>query len=348
MKTKAIIGTATLALAAGLAGGAVPAVAAETILFNCFFPPQHYVCREFLPEMGDRIEAATEGRVRLRVPPNSLAAPAEQLAGVRRGVMDGAVQFNGFLAAEAPGMQFTMLPFVGTARSEPASVALWNTYQQFFAPIDEIEDAVLVSVLAINGGDFYSVTDTPLTSVADLSERKTWSVAGPTADVVKATGSAPVSGPVVQMLEIVSRGVVDAFIGPPQSEVTQYKLTEYTKSVTVFEDKIFQGTFSFYVSQDKWDDIEEADRAAIVQALGADYAQWMGARQDEIFDAAHQELVDAGVQFIDGSPEFLAELKALGQPQIDAWVARIAEAGVDGDAVIDTYRAAIAAGEPAQ
>lgn len=340
---KAIIATAALALAAGLAGGTAPAAAAETILFNCFFPPQHYVCREFLPEMKDRIETATEGRVRLRVPPNSLAAPPEQLAGVRRGVMDGAVQFNGFLAAEAPGMQFAMLPFVGTARSQPASVALWDTYQQFFAPLDEIKDAVLVSVLAINGGDLYSVTDTPLTSVADLSERKTWSVAGPTAEVIKATGSAPVAGPVVQMLEIVSRGVVDAFIGPPQSEVTQYKLTEYTKSATIFDDKIFQGTFSFYVSREKWDAIEEADRAAILQALGSDFAGWMGKRQDEIFEAAHQELVDAGVQFIDGSPEFLADLKALGQPQIDAWVARADAAGVDGNAVIAAYRDGIAA-----
>lgn len=101
-----------------------PAAASETILFNCFFPPRHYVCAEFLPEMGRRIEDATEGRVKLRFPPSSLAAPPEQYEAVRNGVMDGAVQFNGFLREQVPGIQFGLLPFVGQAKAEASSVAL--------------------------------------------------------------------------------------------------------------------------------------------------------------------------------------------------------------------------------
>ena len=326
---------------------AAPAAAAETILFNCFFPPQHYVCKEFLPEMGKRIEAATEGRVKLRIPPKTLSAPGEQLAAVRNGVMDGAVQFNGFLAAEMPGMQFPMLPFVGTERAAPASVALWRTYQEVFGDKDELGDAVLLSVLAMNGGDFYSVNATPLTSVEDLARRKLWSVAGPTAQAMNATGASVVSGPVVQMLEIVSRGVVDAYVGPPQSEVAQYQLTDYTKSATIFPEKVFQAAFSFYVSRARWEAIDPADRAAIQKALGEDFARWMGERQDAVFDKAHQQLADAGVQFLDGSPEFLATLKKLSQPQVDGWIKAVAGKGVDGARVLEAYRAALStAGTP--
>ncbi|MFD2740622.1 TRAP transporter substrate-binding protein DctP [Sulfitobacter aestuarii] len=329
---------ATVAAAMGMALPSAGA-ARETILFNCFFPPQHYVCKDFLPELGERIETATEGRVKLRVPPKSLAAPPDQYDGVVNGVMDGAVQFNGFLRSQVPGVQFSMLPFLGHADSEMTSVALWETYQEHLAEKDEYGETVLLALFALNGGDIFSVTDTPITSIADLAERKIWSVPGVTANVIAETGSSVVSGPAVQMLELVSKGVVDGHVGVPQSEVTQYKLTDYTKSATIFDEKIFQATFSFFVSKQKWDAISETDRDAIRAALGSDFVRWMGAEQDRIFEAAHAEMVEAGVEFVDGSPAFLAELKALGEPRVAEWVAQMDGMGIDGQAVIDDFEA---------
>ena len=337
MRTFTISGV--LAIGAGLSAPG-QAHAAENILFNCFFPPRHYVCTEFLPELGQRIETATEGRVKLRTPPKTLAAPPDQMDAVANGVMDGAVQFNGFLRAQVPGIQFSMLPFVGNADSEATSVALWETYQKHFADKDEYGDTVLLALFALNGGDIFSVTDEPIVAVGDLARRKIWSVPGVTANLVAETGSSVVSGPAVQMLEIVSKGVVDGYVGMPQSEVTQYKLTGYTKSATIFDDKVFQATFSFFVSRDKWDAISQEDRAAIRDALGSDFSRWMGAFQDDIFEKAHQEMVDEGVNFVEGSDAFLTEMKALGAPQIDAWKEQVGEMGADGQAVLDDYRSA--------
>jgi TRAP-type C4-dicarboxylate transport system substrate-binding protein len=328
----------TLALTAGLA---MPGkAAAENILFNCFFPPRHYVCTEFLPELGQRIETATEGRVKLRIPPKTLAAPPDQMDAVANGVMDGAVQFNGFLRAQVPGIQFSMLPFVGYADAEATSVALWETYQKHFADKEEYGETVLLALFALNGGDIYSVTDEPIVAVDDLAKRKIWSVPGVTANVVSETGSSVVSGPAVQMLEVVSKGVVDGYVGMPQSEVTQYKLTDYTMSSTIFDEKVFQATFSFFVSRQKWEAISEEDRAQIRDALGPDFSRWMGAFQDGIFEEAHQEMVDEGVTFIEGSDAFLADLKALGAPQIEAWKAHVGDMGLDGQAILDDYRKA--------
>lgn len=342
---KLVTGLATAATTAilGTAISTTGATAAENLLFNCFFPPQHYVCKSFLPEMGKRIETATEGRVKLRIPPKTLAAPPDQFDGVVNGVMDGAVQFNGFLGNQVQGVQFSLLPFVGHQDSEATSVALWETYQKHFADKDEYGDTVLLSLFAMNGGDIYSVTDTPITSSDDLAKRKIWSVPGLTANVIAETGSAVVAGPAVQMLELVSKGVVDGHIGVPQSEVTQYKLTDYTKSATIFDEKIFQATFSFFLSKSKWEAISEEDRAAIRDALGSDFVAWMGAEQDRIFAAAHEELVNAGVEFVPGTPEFLAELKSLGTPLVDAWVAEVSARGVDGAAVIADFEATHAA-----
>ncbi|WP_251417720.1 TRAP transporter substrate-binding protein DctP [Lutimaribacter degradans] len=321
-----------------------PVQATETILFNCFFPPRHHVCSEFLPEMGRRIDAATEGRVALRVPPSSLAAPPNQYEAVRNGVVDGAVQFNGFLGEQVPAIQFALLPFVGQAGAEQSSVAIWETYQAHFGP--GFGDAVLLSVFAYNGGDFYSVTDAPIDSVQDIARRKIWAVPGATANTIAATGASVVSGPAVQMLEIVSRGVVDGHVGVPQSEIAQFKLTDYTRSVTLFPEKIFQASFSFFVSKDKWARISEPDRAAILAALGGDFARWMGAFQDRVFHQAHEELKAAGVAFVAGDPAMLDELRTLGRAQVEAWIARMGDEGVDGAQVLADYAAAVDAARP--
>ncbi|MFV0491017.1 MAG: TRAP transporter substrate-binding protein DctP [Pseudorhodobacter sp.] len=327
------IAIATLALGVGLP---VSGQAAENILFNCFFPPRHYVCSEFLPEMARRIDDATEGRVKMRIPPKSLAAPPEQYQGVVNGVMDGAVQFNGFLAADIPAVAMGLLPFVGHKESEPAGVALWQTFQEYFGD-KPFGEAVLLSTFAFNGADLFSITDTPITTPEDLASRKIWAVPGGPANIMATAGASVVSGPAVQMLELVSKGVVDGYVGQPLTEVTQYNLTDYTKSVTVFDDKILQPSFSFYIGQEKWNRITPEDQQAIQQALGEDFVRFMGTFQDNMFEKSYQALVDAGVEFIDGPPELLAILKQHGEPTIEAWVSRVGEDGVDGRAALATF-----------
>ena len=93
-----LLSLAIVAIAIGLTGAASPARAAERLIVNCFWPPQHAVCRKILPTWGKWVEEATEGRVKISIPPKSLAAPPEQWASVEKGIADVAAQFNGFIA----------------------------------------------------------------------------------------------------------------------------------------------------------------------------------------------------------------------------------------------------------
>ena len=327
-------------LALGLALASLPgsAAAAETILFNCFFPPQHYMCTEMVPELGRRIEKATEGRVKMRIPPKSVAAPADQYDAVVAGVADGALQFNTFIANRVHGIQVAHLPFVGSEAAEPASVALWSTYQKFFGDKDEYKGVVLLSVFVSNGGEFASTIDKPIRTVQDIKDRKMWALPGTTADVVKATGSPVVSGPAVQMLEIISKKVVDGYAGVPTSSTEQFKLTPYTKSMTIFSRKIFQPSFSFFVSKAKWSKIDPKDQKAILAATGADYARWIGALQDDKHEANVKKVYEAGVERIVGAEAEMEKLIVLGQPLVDVWLKTVGGMGVDGKKVIDDYR----------
>jgi TRAP-type C4-dicarboxylate transport system substrate-binding protein len=316
--------------------------AAENILFNCFFPPQHYVCREMLPELGKRIQKATAGRVAITIPPKSVAAPPDQYDAVVNGVADGALQFNQFISNKVAGIQVAQLPFVGIEAAEPASVALWRTYQKFFADKGEYKGVVLLSVYVANGAEFFSTTDKPIETVEDVKGRKMWALPGTTANLIKQTGAAVVAGPAVQMLEIVSKGVVDGYTGIGVSAAEEFKLVSYTKSATIFKAKIFQPSFSFFIGEKKWGQVSAADQAAIRKALGEDFARFAGALQDSKDKANQAKFFGAGVKRLDGSDAELAKLKALGQPTVDAWIKRVDGMGVDGKAALAYYQQAIA------
>ena len=339
---KSTIALPALAAATLALGAAAPDASAQTILYNCFFPPQHYACRVMLRDWSKEIEKATAGRVKFTVPPKSLAAPPDQYDGVVNGVMDAAIQFNQFISNKVTGIQVGQLPFIGTESAESGSVALWRTYEKFFAGKNEYGPVKLLAVYATNGAEFWSMTDQPIRTIDDLKSRKMWALPGVTANVIKGTGSAVVAGPAVQMLEIISKGVVDGYTGVPYSSVTQFKLKDYTKSGTIFKRKIFTPTFSFFIHEKKWNAISGADREAILALSGEKISRFFGQVQDGVQDKARAQLMKEGLQIVQGDDATLEQLEAIGQPMTDAWLKKVAGMGLDGKAVIAYYKGVLA------
>lgn len=332
----------SLAGVVALAGLAPSAASAQTIVYNCFFPPQHYTCRTMLRGWSDRIEKATSGRVKFNIPPKTLAAPPDQYDGVVNGVMDGAIQFNQFISNKVTGIQVGQLPFIGTESAESGSIALWRTYQKFFAGKNEYGPVQLLAVYATNGAEFWSMTDQPIRTIEDIKSRKMWALPGVTANIIKETGSAVVAGPAVQMLEIISKGVVDGYVGVPFSSLISFKLMDYTRSATLFDNKIFTPTFSFFVHEKKWNEISAADRAAIVGLSGEKISRYFGQVQDGVQEKAKAAVLKHGIKTHPGDAATLARLEAIGQPMIEAWLKKVAAMGVDGKAVIAYYKSVLA------
>jgi TRAP-type C4-dicarboxylate transport system substrate-binding protein len=294
-----------------------------------------------LRDWSQEIEKATSGRVKFNIPPKTLAAPPDQYDGVVNGVMDGAIQFNQFISNKVTGIQVGQLPFIGTEAAESGSVALWRTYQKFFADKNEYGPVKLLAVYATNGAEFWSMTDQPIRTVEDIKSRKMWALPGVTANIIKDTGSAVVAGPAVQMLEIISKGVVDGYTGVPYSSVGQFKLADYTKSGTIFKRKIFTPTFSFFIHEKKWGEIAAADRDAIVALSGEKMSRHFGKIQDSFQDRIRAQLLKDGLQIVQGDDAVLAQLEAIGQPMTDAWLKKVAAMGVDGKAAIAYYKSVL-------
>lgn len=326
----------TAIVAGALAIGAGSAQANTRLIVNCFFPPKHFVCQDILPKWKEAVEEATDKRVRIVFPAKSMSPPPEQLNSVRNGIFDGAVQFNGFIANEVKGPLVAMIPFTGTSNAEASSVALWRTYEAHLAQADEYDGVELLGLFVSPGADFYSMTDTPITSLADATGRKMWALPGVTAGTLKNNGGSVVSGPAVQMTEIIQRGVVDGFVGIPASDTRAFNVAPYAKSVTQTKRKIFAPTFSFFLSSEKWAEITVEDQAAIKAVSGEEFARLAGGVWGGI-EAKILDELPGSMEVVEASDEFEAELVAASSGFVDGWKTAVAEKGIDGAAALEFY-----------
>lgn len=331
---------AALALSAAMITLGTAAGANTRIVANCFFPPQHFNCAKVLKGWGDQVKEVTEGRVRVNVPAKSMAPPPEQLASVQGGVFDAAFQFNGFITDQNVGVGISLQPYVNGNDARANATAFWRTWQRFIADKDPLESVVVLGVMASPGADFYSTTDQPIASLRDAAARKMWALPGVTAGIMKGIGSAAVSGPAVQMTEIIQRGVVDGFVGIPDLDAAAFNVMPYAKSVTRTKAKIFAPTFTFFISQQKWDEIDPADQQAILSVSGDAFVEMAGRSWSEAETAAEARLAESA-QIIEASDAFEAELAAAARPYQEAWVQAAQAKGIDAQAALDFYIATV-------
>ncbi|MEM9429712.1 MAG: hypothetical protein AAGA32_09475 [Pseudomonadota bacterium] len=311
---------------------------AETrLLVNCFWPPQHFMCREILPAWIERVEVATEGRVRGLIPPKSLAAAPEQWDSVEKGIADVAPQFNGFVQNRVQGPLVAMNLFTGIGDAPAMSQALWETHEQFFP--EEFDGVKLLSLWVITPGEVWSQTDEPILSVEDLANRKVWTLPGPPAQLLKGIGSGAVAGPAVQANEIISRGVVDGYIALSANSVDTFQLIPYTTHRTVFEKGLYTTTFSLLMNEDKWAEISPEDQAAIMEVSGPAFGRFASEFWVRLDQESLSALDEAGIPTHQAPAAFEAALVEQSTGITAAWLEKAAAKGIDAAEALAFYQA---------
>jgi len=215
------------------------------------------------------------------------------------------------------------------------SEALSETHQKYFP--NEYKGVKALSMWVITPADMWSQTDKPVNSMEDLKSRKIWALPGTNANIMKAVGAGVVSGPAVQMNEIISRGVVDAYVGVSPASVRDFRLIPYTKWKTQFKRRIYSTSFSFVMSEKKWNSLSKEDQDAIMSVSGAKFGRMAAAYWVESDRTAVSELEKAGVKEVDADPAFEAALIKIGDNLTKKWIATANERGLDGQATYDFY-----------
>ena len=312
---------------------------ANEIVFNVFTGPSHYINGPFKAWAKD-VERVTSGRVTVKFLPTNAAPPPKQVDAVVSGQFDAAFVFNAFTAKLAPGPQFGLLPFVLRGNAEQGSVAYWRTYNKFFGAKNELKriGVHILSVFQFPGGQHYSGTDTPISSIADLKTRKIWALAGTPSRTLKLAGVNHVSGPAARVNEFTQTNVVDGLISITLDAVRAFGAQSFVKSATIMKGALQAASFTMIISDKKWTSISEADRKAITEISGEKIARAVGKSADKADEDTVAEMKKAGIKFVDASAAFEDELEKAGQPLTDAWIKKVKAKGIDGKAVIANYK----------
>lgn len=285
---------------------------------------------------------ATNGRVKVQIPPASVAAPDQLWNSVRNGVVDGAYLFNGTVQGQLKLMQMPQLPFLGT-NARANSVALWRTYDKYFKAANEYKDVHLLSTVVFPAGIMYSLK-APIESERDLQGTKVWALPGVPAKLMTMAKAGVISTPAAKMSEIVAGGTVDAFVGIPDMDAEAFKVIRYAKSATTIPGGLSTPSFSLIVNRQKWESISQQDRDIITKLSGEAFADRMAAF-DQVESAAHAAAVQSGLKYHAAAPQLVAELNKGASVLTNEWLANAKKANVNGDEALAYYRAQSAGGK---
>jgi TRAP-type C4-dicarboxylate transport system substrate-binding protein len=198
----------------------------------------------------------------------------------------------------------------------------------------------VLAVFTHGPGQIYN-TKRPINALKDLEGLKIRVGGGVVNDVAKALGTVPMLKPAPESYELLSQGVADGLFFPKESAFS-FKLTPVIKHVTYVPDGLYNVSFAMVMNAAKWNQISEADRAAIGKLSGEALALRTGKAWDAADARGEKAVRDANIPIVTASSQFIAEIKAKTEGLEKAWIEKVKAKGIDGAAVLAALRAEIA------
>ncbi len=296
---------------------------AMKLRLSTFWPPQHPFTK-MLGEWGKDVEKATSGRITVTVfPASTLSPPMQVYDNTVKGVVDVGANLLAYSPGRLPLSEVLQLP-LGYRNGYQGS-KLANAFYKKFKP-KEFDD---VQVMFLHGAaPGFIFTKNPVKSTADVKGLRIKANAE-NADIVKNLGASPVTMPVTETYDALSRGVVDGCLFPLEA-LQGFKIGEVVK--TVIENYGVSYLTSMYVimNKAKWNSISPADQKAI-EKLNDEYNDKFGKKWVQLDESAVAFAKSKGVTFLKVSAEDEAATVQKMKPILDAYVKMAKSKGLPGD-----------------
>jgi len=304
----------------------IPVHAQEKVMklrLSAIWPPQHPFSQMF-GEWGKDIEKATQGRVTVTVfAANTLSPPMQVYDNTVKGVVDVGTNLLAYSPGRLPLSEVLQQP-LGYQNGYQGS-KLANAYYKRFKP-KEFDD---VKVMFLHGAaPGFIFTKNPVKSTADVKGLRIKANAE-NADIVRNLGASPVTMPVSETYDALSRGVVDGCLFPIEA-LQGFKIGEVVK--TVIENYGMSYLTSMYciMNKDKWNAISPADQQAI-EKINEEYNEKFGKKWVELDNRAKDFAKGKGVTFVPVSKEEQAATAQKMKPILDEYVKMAKSKGLPGD-----------------
>ena len=290
---------------------------------SSFWPSMHPLTK-LLDQWGKDVTQATQGRIVITVFASSTLSPPMQ---VYDNTVKGIVDVGTTLLAYAPGrlpLSEVLQQPLGYRNAYQAT-KMANEYYKKFKP-KEFDD---VKVMFLHGAaPGFIFTKKPVQSTADIKGLRIKANAE-NADIVKNLGASPVTMPVTETYDGLSRGLVDGCLFPLEA-LQGFKIGEVVK--TVIENYGMSYMTSIYVimNKDKWNAISPADQKAI-EKVNEEYIEKFGKTWVALDAKAVEFAKSKGVTFVAVSKEDEIATAKKMKPILDDYVKMTKSKGLPGD-----------------
>jgi TRAP-type transport system periplasmic protein len=291
--------------------------------YSLIWPPMHPLTK-LAEEWAKDVEKATQGRVKISMfPGNTLTPPMQAYDNTVKGVVDIAASLLAYAPGRLPLSEVLQLPLGYKSGYQASKLA--NAYYKKFKP-KEFDD---VKVMFLHGAaPGFIMTKKPVKSTDDVKGLRIKANAENT-DIVKNLGGAPVTMPVSETYDALSRGVIDGCLFPIEA-LQGFKIGEVVK--TVLENYGMSYMTSMYVvmNKAKWNQLSPADQAAI-EKINDEYNERIAKRWVELDNKAKEFATSKGVSFLTIPQKEQAETAGKMKPILESYVKMAKSKGLPGE-----------------
>lgn len=308
-----------------------------TLRLHHFLPPQSTVPAQILDVWADRVEADSNGRIKVeRFPSMQLGGTPPQLIDQAiDGVADITWTVAGYTPGRFPQLEVFELPFI-SPDAEATSRAYWQLAEERMMDTDFAAFKPLG--LWVHGPGVIHA-NRPISEVEDLRGLKLRAPSRTTTTLFTDLGATSVGMPVPAVPESLSRGVIESAV-IPWEVVPSLKVQELVTNHTEFTgNALYTLAFIMAMNHDSYNALPDDLKAVIDANSGLEFSAFAGRTQQE-YDAPARALAEErGNTIITLDAAQTAAWAEAAAPTIDAWIAEADAAGIDGTGL---YRDAVA------
>ncbi len=329
---KLVLGAMLLASAAQ--AGAQDAV---TLRVHHFLPPGSNAQVKMIEPWCAKINKESAGRLKCQIYPAMQlgGSPPQLFDQAKDGVADIVWALPGYQAGRFLVTEVFELPFM-VSSSEEASPALWN-YAMKFAQ-DEYKGVKPLIFHVIPGTQLHT-TRKQIKTMADFKGLKLRAPNRMATRLVSALGGTPVSMPVPQVPESLSKGVIDGTV-LPWEVIPSLKIQEIAKFHTETEGAfITTSAFVFAMNPAKYESLPPDLKKVIDANSGVEASAWAGKVWDACTDPARDTAVARKNTFYTVPAAEVANWQKASEPVFADWIKEVAVRGHDGNKLISEAKA---------
>lgn len=294
-----------------------------------YLPPMHNMAANILPGWAERVEKASDGRLKITIyPASQLLAVNEIFDGVRGGVADLGWSMPGATPGRFPGMSIMELPFIFN-RAEHASQVLMEAHEKGYFK-KEFQGVKVLYLHTHHAGIVNTKTE-----VRDLDALKGKRVRFPSPPVrslLQSLGADPVGIPAPQSYESLERGVLDG-VAFPYDAMKGLRLGELLKYHIDYP--MYVLTFYLVMNEAKYNSLPKDLQAVIDAHSGMKEAIAVGRAWDVSEDEGRKYVQERGNVIVKLSAEQEKLWRERAKPVVDAGVDQANKAGLPGREIFD-------------